>query len=128
MSGGAGYEEEWNKAFASYKGKYAQEAAEFERYVSGKLPDGWDKVLPTYTPADKGLPTRKHSEMCLNKLAQVLPELIGGSADLTHSNLTEIKGFGDFQKGQYENRNIHFGVREHGMGAICNGWHCIIRD
>ncbi|MBW4666023.1 MAG: transketolase [Cyanomargarita calcarea GSE-NOS-MK-12-04C] len=118
---GAGYEEEWNKAFDSYKAKYAQEAAEFERYISGKLPDGWDKVLPTYTPADKGLPTRKHSEMCLNKLAQVLPELIGGSADLTHSNLTEIKGFGDFQKGQYENRNIHFGVREHGMGAICNG-------
>ncbi|MEH1960290.1 MAG: transketolase [Nostoc sp.] len=118
---GAGYETEWNKTFADYKAKYAQEAAEFERYISGKLPDGWDKVLPTYTPEDKGLPTRKHSETCLNKLATVLPELIGGSADLTHSNLTEIKGQGDFQKGQYENPNIHFGVREHGMGAICNG-------
>ncbi len=118
---GANYEGEWNKTFDDYKGKYAQEAAEFERYTSAKLPDGWDKVLPTYTPEDKGLPTRKHSENCLNKLAQVLPELIGGSADLTHSNLTEIKGFGDFQKGQYQNRNIHFGVREHGMGAICNG-------
>ncbi|MEH2408245.1 transketolase [Nostoc sp.] len=118
---GAGYETEWNKTFADYKAKYAQEAAEFERYISGKLPDGWDKVLPTYTPEDKGLPTRKHSENCLNKLAAVLPELIGGSADLTHSNLTEVKGKGDFQKGQYENPNIHFGVREHGMGAICNG-------
>ncbi|MBW4674859.1 MAG: transketolase [Desmonostoc geniculatum HA4340-LM1] len=118
---GAGYEAEWNKAFADYKAKYAQEAAEFERYVSSKLPDGWDKVLPTYTPEDKGLPTRKHSETCLNKLAAVLPELIGGSADLTHSNLTEIKGKGDFQKGQYQNPNIHFGVREHAMGAICNG-------
>ncbi|AVH63112.1 transketolase [Nostoc sp. 'Peltigera membranacea cyanobiont' 213] len=118
---GAGYEEEWNKTFADYKAKYAQEAAEFERYISGKLPDGWDKVLPTYTPEDKGLPTRKHSETCLNKLAAVLPELIGGSADLTHSNLTEVKGKGDFQKGQYENPNIHFGVREHAMGAICNG-------
>ncbi|MHC5938416.1 transketolase [Nostoc sp.] len=118
---GAGYETEWNKTFADYKAKYAQEAAEFERYISGKLPDGWDKVLPTYTPEDKGLPTRKHSETCLNKLAAVLPELIGGSADLTHSNLTEIKGKGDFQKGQYQNPNIHFGVREHGMGAICNG-------
>ncbi|MEH2291368.1 transketolase [Nostoc sp.] len=118
---GAGYEDEWNKTFADYKAKYAQEAADFERYISSKLPDGWDKVLPTYTPEDKGLPTRKHSENCLNKLAGVLPELIGGSADLTHSNLTEVKGKGDFQKGQYENPNIHFGVREHGMGAICNG-------
>ncbi|MEH2137854.1 transketolase [Nostoc sp.] len=118
---GAGYEDEWNKTFADYKAKYAQEATEFERYISGKLPDGWDKVLPAYTPEDKGLPTRKHSETCLNKLAAVLPELIGGSADLTHSNLTEVKGKGDFQKGQYENPNIHFGVREHAMGAICNG-------
>ncbi|MEH2173784.1 transketolase [Nostoc sp.] len=118
---GAGYENDWNKTFADYKAKYAQEAAEFERYLSSKLPDGWDKVLPTYTPEDKGLPTRKHSETCLNKLAAVLPELIGGSADLTHSNLTEIKGKGDFQKGEYENPNIHFGVREHAMGAICNG-------
>ncbi|MBD2447873.1 transketolase [Nostoc sp. FACHB-152] len=118
---GANYESEWNKAFADYKAKYPQEAAEFERYLSGKLADGWDKVLPTYTPEDKGVPTRKHSETCLNKLAAVVPELIGGSADLTHSNLTEIKGKGDFQKGQYQNPNIHFGVREHGMGAICNG-------
>jgi len=118
---GANYEAEWNQAFAQYKAKYATEAAEFERLLSGKLPDGWDEVLPTYTPEDKGLPTRKHSENCLNKLAAVLPELIGGSADLTHSNLTEIKTSGDFQKGHYENRNIHFGVREHAMGAICNG-------
>ncbi|MBW4681430.1 MAG: transketolase [Microcoleus vaginatus WJT46-NPBG5] len=118
---GAGYESEWNKTFSDYKAKYPQEAAELERYISGKLPDGWDKVLPTYTAEDKALPTRKHSENCLNKLASVLPELIGGSADLTHSNLTEIKGSGDFQKGQYQNPNIHFGVREHGMGAICNG-------
>ncbi|NJL61117.1 MAG: transketolase [Methylacidiphilales bacterium] len=118
---GAKAESEWNQVFASYKAKYAKEAAEFERLLSSKLPDGWDKVLPTYTPEDKALPTRKHSETCLNKLAAVLPELIGGSADLTHSNLTEIKGEGDFQKGQFQNRNVHFGVREHGMGAICNG-------
>ena len=118
---GANYETEWNKTFSDYKAKYAEEAALFERLISGKLPEGWDKVLPTYTSEDKGLPTRKHSENCLNKLAKVLPELIGGSADLTHSNLTEIKGTGDFQKGQYENPNIHFGVREHAMGAICNG-------
>ncbi|MEA5573974.1 transketolase [Calothrix sp. UHCC 0171] len=118
---GAAAESEWNKTFADYKAKYPQEAATFERLISGELPNGWDKVLPTYTPEDKALPTRKHSETCLNKLAAVLPELIGGSADLTHSNLTEIKGEGDFQKGQFQNRNVHFGVREHAMGAICNG-------
>jgi len=118
---GATAETEWNQALADYKTKYPQDAAEFERYTSGKLPDGWDKVLPTYTAEDKGLPTRKHSQACLNKLAEVVPELIGGSADLTHSNLTEIKTDGDFQKGEYLNRNVHFGVREHGMGAICNG-------
>jgi len=118
---GASYEAEWNQVFAQYKAKYPTEAATFERYLNGKLPEGWDSVLPTYTPEDKGLPTRKHSENCLNKLAPVLTELMGGSADLTHSNLTEIKGSGDFQKGQYANRNVHFGVREHAMGAICNG-------
>jgi transketolase len=118
---GAAAEAEWEKTWANYKSKYANEAAEFARLLSGKLPDGWDGVLPTYTAEDKAQPSRKHSEICLNKLAPVLPELIGGSADLTHSNLTELKGFGDFQKGHYENRNIHFGVREHAMGAICNG-------
>jgi transketolase len=118
---GAGQEEEWNQVLADYKAKYPEEAAEFERYLSGKLPDGWDQELPTFSPEDKGLATRKYSEACLNKLAPVLPELIGGSADLTHSNLTELKVSGDFQKGAHQNRNIHFGVREHGMGAICNG-------
>jgi transketolase len=118
---GASYEAEWQETWAQYKTKYPQEAAEFERLTSGALPDGWDSVLPTYTPDDKGAATRKHSEICLNKLAPVLSDLIGGSADLTHSNLTELKGYGDFQKGQYQNRNVHFGVREHAMGAICNG-------
>jgi len=118
---GQALEDEWNKTFANYKAAYPEAAAEFQRYLSGALPANWDQLLPTYTPEDKAAATRKHSETCLNKLATVLPELIGGSADLTHSNLTELKGFGDFQKGQYQNPNIHFGVREHAMGAICNG-------
>ena len=118
---GASYEAEWNQALAQYKTKYPTEAATFERMISGKLPDGWDSVLPSFTPADKGLATRKYSEGCLNALAPVLPDLIGGSADLTHSNLTELHCSGDFQKGAYQNRNVHFGVREHAMGAICNG-------
>ena len=118
---GASYEAEWEKALATYRTQYPELAKEFERMLAGELPEGWDKALPTYTSADKALATRKNSEITLNALAPVLPELIGGSADLTHSNLTELKGFGDFQKGQYQNRNLRFGVREHGMGAICNG-------
>ena len=118
---GAKYEEEWNKNWENYKAKYEEEAAELERLMSNKLPEGWDKVLPTYTPEDKADATRNHSGKCLNSLAGVLPEIIGGSADLAGSCMTLIKSSGDFLKGHYENRNLRFGVREHGMGAICNG-------
>ncbi|HAG80129.1 MAG TPA: transketolase [Cyanobacteria bacterium UBA12227] len=118
---GAELEGAWNKTWADYQAKYPTEAAEFERMISGKLPEGWDKALPVYNPGDKALATRQTSEKTLNALAPVLPELVGGSADLTHSNLTFLKVSGSFQKGEYENRNLRFGVREHGMGAICNG-------
>ena len=118
---GAEAEAEWEKTYADYKAKYAADAAEFERITSGTLPEGWEKALPTYTPEDKALATRKNSEITLNALAEVIPELVGGSADLTHSNLTFMEVSGSFQKGAYENRNLRFGVREHGMGAICNG-------
>ncbi|NJL88649.1 MAG: transketolase [Coleofasciculaceae cyanobacterium SM2_1_6] len=118
---GASAEAEWNEVYATYKSKYPTEAAQFEAFLSGVLPEGWEKSLPTYTPADKGLATRKHSEITLNAIAGSVPQLLGGSADLTHSNYTQLKGTGDFQKGQYVNRNLKFGVREHGMGAICNG-------
>lgn len=117
---GAKAEADWNATLEAYKAKYPTEAAEFEQITSGKLPENWADCLPSYTPEDKPLASRKHSENCLNAIAKVLPQLIGGSADLTHSNLTEIHVSGDFQKGAYENRNVHFGVREHAMGAICN--------
>lgn len=118
---GASYEAEWQQTLDTYRQKYSDDAAEFDRLLSGKLPDNWSAQLPTYTSADKGIATRKHSQATLNAIAPALPELIGGSADLTHSNLTELKVSGNFQKNQYENRNLRFGVREHGMGAICNG-------
>ncbi|MBL1211196.1 transketolase [Geminocystis sp. GBBB08] len=118
---GASLEAEWNQTLATYKTKYPTEATEFEAIISGVLPENWADVLPPYTPEDKPLASRKHSENCLNAISTVLPQLIGGSADLTHSNLTQLKVSGDFQKGAYENRNVHFGVREHAMGAICNG-------
>ncbi len=114
-------EREWNELFQAYKTKYPEEAALLERLMSGKLPEGWADVLPTYTPESKADATRNQSGATLNALAGVLPELIGGSADLAPSNKTLLKGYGDFQKGQYQNRNLRFGVREHAMGAICNG-------
>lgn len=118
---GAEAEQEWNQLLETYRSKYAEDAATFERMLKGELPQGWDADLPSFTPEDKGIATRKHSQATLNALAPNLPELVGGSADLTHSNLTELKCSGNFQKGEYENRNLRFGVREHGMGAICNG-------
>ncbi|MFP4009331.1 MAG: transketolase [Spirulinaceae cyanobacterium] len=118
---GASYEAEWEQTYAGYKTKYPEEAALFERMNSGQLPDGWEKALPTYTPESKKDATRNQSGATLNALAEVLPEIFGGSADLAPSNKTLIKGAGDFQKGSYEGKNLRFGVREHGMGAICNG-------
>jgi transketolase len=121
ISRGAEAEAEWNKLWETYKSKYAEDAARFDRQINYRLPEGWEKSLPTYTPEDKPLATRQTSEKTLNALANAIPELIGGSADLTHSNLTQLKGFADFQKGSYHGRNLRFGVREHGMAAICNG-------
>jgi transketolase len=118
---GAQAEADWNKVWQDYQTKYPQEAAAFDRQISYKLPDGWEKALPVYAPGDKALATRQTSEQLINAVGGAVPELIGGSADLTHSNLTYLKGSPDFQKGSYAGRNLRFGVREHGMGAICNG-------
>jgi transketolase len=119
-------EQEWNKLFKSYSEKYSTEAAELTRRVEGRLPEGWEQSLPTYTTADAAVGSRKLSESTLQALAQVLPELVGGSADLTGSNLTRWKNAEDFQHpstglGSYAGRYFRFGVREHGMTAICNG-------
>ena len=119
---GASLEAEWNQSLATYRTKYPSEAAEFERMLRGELPEGWDKDLPTAGPEEKGLATRKHSQICLGALGPNLPELIGGSADLTHSNYTDIKGeTGSYQPETPEKRYLHFGVREHAMAAILNG-------
>jgi len=121
ISRGAAAEAAWNQALESYRSAFPAEAAEFERLLRGELPQGWDANLPSYTADDKGLATRQHSYNCLNAFGPGLPELIGGSADLTHSNLTDIKGEASFQKGSEANRYLHFGVREHAMAAILNG-------
>ncbi|MEX1316890.1 MAG: transketolase [Synechococcaceae cyanobacterium] len=121
VSRGAAAEAEWNNLLDDYRRSYPAEAAEFERQLRGELPQGWDADLPAYTADDKGKATRAHSYDCLNAIGPKLPELIGGSADLTHSNLTDIKGESSFQKGAEANRYLHFGVREHAMAAILNG-------
>ncbi|KAK3040091.1 hypothetical protein RJ639_027817 [Escallonia herrerae] len=123
---GAALEAEWNAKFAEYEKKYKEEAAELKSLISGELPTGWEKALPTYTPQSPGDSTRNLSQQCLNALPKVLPGLLGGSADLASSNMTLLKMFGDFQRDTPEERNVRFGVREHGMGAICNGiaLHC----
>lgn len=118
---GSALEAEWNAKFAEYEKKYKEEAAELKSIITGELPAGWEKALPTYTPESPADATRNLSQQCLNALAKVLPGLLGGSADLASSNMTLLKMFGDFQKDTPEERNVRFGVREHGMGAICNG-------
>ena len=119
---GADLESKWNSDLEDYRKKYPNEANEFERMLRGELPENWYKSLPQYTPDDNGLATRKHSQICLGNLGPNLPELIGGSADLTHSNYTDIKGeTGSFQSETPEKRYLHFGVREHAMAAVLNG-------
>ncbi|MEO0926550.1 MAG: transketolase [Cyanobacteria bacterium J06643_13] len=117
---GTEYEQAWEQQWQTYQTKYPQQAALFARMTQGKLPDNWQEALPSYSPADKANSTRNHSGIVLNNLAEVLPELFGGSADLAPSNKTLIHASGDFQKNTYAQRNLRFGVREHSMGAICN--------
>ncbi|OBZ75679.1 Transketolase [Grifola frondosa] len=94
---GAALERSWNSLLASYAQKYPAEYAELTRRIAGKLPDGWEKVLPVYKPSDAAQASRKLSEIALTALVPVLPELMGGSADLTGSNLTRTKTMVDFQ-------------------------------
>jgi len=113
----------WQVKFDAYKKQFPQQADQIERMLAGKLPDGWDKDLPNFPADPKGIATRESSGKTLNALARNIPWLIGGSADLAKSNKTNLTfdGAGDFQPGTFGGRNIHFGVREHAMGAMVNG-------
>ncbi len=120
---GKQWEEEWNKLFEEYKKEYPELAEEFEMAMKGKLPEGWDEELPKYYPEGKKIATRVASGEALNAIAKKVPYFIGGSADLGPSNKTILKGEKDFLdcvKGEV-GRNLHFGVREHAMGAAVNG-------
>jgi len=133
---GARLETEWKAILGKYENQFPDMAAEFRRRMAGELPEGWEEKLPSFSPADGNIATRKASEKVLQQLADPLPELFGGAADLNPSTFTWMKKQGNFQRTDsprekiegaveggwgYEGRNLHFGVREHAMGAICNG-------
>jgi len=115
--------EQWIRLFSEYSRKYPDLAEELDRMQHRELPAAWNKNLPTFPADPKGVATRDSSGKVLNALAQNVPWLVGGSADLATSNKTTLKfeGAGDFQANSYAGRNMHFGVREHAMGAILNG-------
>lgn len=133
---GKSLEAEWKAAFERYAEEYPDLAAEFKRVMVGERPSEWEADVPAFAPDPKGPATRKASEAVLQALAAKLPELMGGSADLNPSTYTWLKGLGDFQAPQtssegtqgavggewgYGGRNLHFGVREHAMGAVIHG-------
>jgi transketolase len=123
---GAAKEQEWNALFQKYASEYPKEHAELTRRLNKLLPEGWEKHLPTYKPTDPPTASRKLSEAVLEKIHNVIPELLSGSADLTGSNNTQWKGAVDFQPpvlniGDWSGRYIRYGVREHAMAAVMNG-------
>jgi len=112
---------DWKMKLEAYGRLHPALGAELTRRIAGKLPEDWAAVLPVFPADPKGLATRASSGKIINALAPILPELIGGSADLAPSNNTKIDGAPDFQKDSPDGRNFHFGVREHAMGAVLNG-------
>ena len=120
LSRGRDAEADWQARWAAYAAAYPQEAAELQSMLAGELPPGWDAALPAFPP-DRPVATRVAGGQVMNALAARIPALIGGSADLAASNRTTLKGLGDVRPGDYAGRNLHFGVREHAMGAVLNG-------
>ncbi len=136
LSRGKKYEKQWRECFNAYRQKEPALAAEFERAMEGGLPEDWESALKEFPGGSKDIATRKAGETVMQALAAKIPELMGGSADLNPSCFTWLKGMGDFQSPalpkeglhgmvggawDYSGRNIHFGVREHAMGAIAVG-------
>jgi len=120
---GAQEHAKWNALFAEYSQKFPELADQLERIQRCELPANWAKDLPTFPADPKGMATRESSGKVLNTLAKNIPWMVGGSADLAKSNKTNLtfEGAGEFFPVNYEGRNVHFGVREHAMGAAVNG-------
>jgi transketolase len=113
----------WDKRFEAYAKKYPQLAKEFNQMQTSQLPEGWDADIPVFDADAKGIATRESSGKVLNAIAQRVSWIIGGAADLAPSTKTNLKfeGAGSFEHDNYGGRNLHFGIREHGMGAVANG-------
>ena len=120
---GATKHAQWRTLFARYRDSYPEFAAQFEAMQARELPAGWDQAIPTFPPDPKGIASRDSSAQVENAIAQHLPWLIGGAADLAPSTKTRLTftEAGDFQPDNHRGRNLHFGVREHAMGAAVNG-------
>jgi transketolase len=118
---GAEQHREWRERWEAYEAAHPEVAGRLSAALRRKLPTGWDQDLPVYSPTDKPLATRQASGSVLNAIAARVPWLIGGSADLGPSNNTMLKDAGRFSAETPAGRNLHFGVREHAMGAVMNG-------
>jgi transketolase len=114
-------ESEWQERFDAYRESFPEEADPLQMIDAAELPEGWEADPPRFDPGDDPIATRKASEKVIQWAAKAVPHLVGGSADLATSTNTDIAEGGDVEKGAYEGRNLRFGVREHGMGAIVNG-------
>ena len=118
---GAAWEREWRERVEAHTRAYPDEGRLWRTVSAGELPAGWDAHVPSFDPADGSLATRAASGQTLNGLVEGLPLLLGGSADLAPSTNTELVGYGDLGLDEWNNHNMHFGVREHAMGNIVNG-------
>jgi len=112
---------DWRERFDAYSQAHPGPAGEYERLIAGRLPDGWDDDVPKFHASGSMTATRKSSQEIIQWAAAKVPELVGGSADLAPSTLTLIDGADSVEPGAFTGRNLHFGIREHGMGAIVNG-------
>ena len=118
---GAKLREDWQAMLVRYKEQFTEEGRQLDGMLGDELPEGWDADIPVFEPDAKGLASRDSSGKVLNAIVPKLPWLVGGSADLSPSTKTDIKGRDSFEANNYGGQNFHFGVREHGMGAVVNG-------
>ena len=112
---------EWEERLAAFRDAEPEAAAELELIIERRLPDHWDDGVPKFSPDDGNMATRKASQQVIQWVAGNVPQLVSGSADLEPSTLTVIEGGGSVTRDDYSGRNVHYGVREHGMGTIVNG-------
>ena len=118
---GAALNERWKHSYADFRAAHGDLASEVEHIIAKTMPDGWEKALPEFPADAKGMASRESSGKVINAIAKVCPWFIGGSADLAPSTKTNIDGAGSLEAETPGGRNMHFGIREHGMGSICNG-------